>query len=318
MKRTFKEVFEEYKVKIGKDVSQRELSEILGWSTTKVSQMINGTYPSNVEEETEYATDILLGEKPERVSEREFQPIKIKRDVIVSTPSFRNVYTLGESLLDPQSFNAASIGLVTGRAGLGKTTALKRFAVEHDNCVYLLYQGFNRSQLFRAIAYELVKRNSNSYFTNLQIIQNVTRLDRKLIIIDEADRMPIKLLEDLRVLNEGGSVPLVICGEPVLNDMVASADRIFSRIRKPRVSFQNLEPASLLSLYREAAGLDPARTVIEGLVSLSGADFRVAANDMQEIVAMMNASRYPELTGKVFNEYRRRSSNGNIQYSDTF
>lgn len=294
-------IIEEYSRNTGRSYSQKELSEILGWSTATMSLVINGNYKYQQDKEDEAARKLLgLSNEPQG-----WKPIEIKKDVIIATKDFNNVYELCNGLLDPNRSLTSSIGMVVGDAGRGKTTAVQRFAAENSQAVYILYMGYSKSQMFKEIAKELVGRYAGNYYSNLELIMESTKIFRKLIIIDEADRMPLSLLEDLRTLNERGTVPLLLVGEPALARLARKADRIESRIRKPRIEFHPLDYITLATLYHDAAGLTLSKTVAEALVKLAKADFRIAVNDMQNIVRQMNISHSPELTEGVLNEYKR-------------
>ena len=303
---TLKDVFDEVRQKEGREISQSEFAGKLGWSTATVSQLLNGKYPSNAEEKVKEARCILLGGASMDISPgSRWQPIEMKQDVIIATKSFNDTFNLCNSLLDSSTNISTSMGVVIGDAGRGKTTAVKRFVAEHESAVYILYMSYTKTQLFKAIAEALVGRSVGTYYGNLQLIMSATRIYRKLIIIDEADRIPLQILEDLRTLNEAGTVPVLLVGEPLLASVIKKADRIDSRIRKPRIEFMPLDYVTLATLYKEACGLEISKAVSEKLLKLSYKDFRVAVNDMQNIVRLMNINRYSELTEKVVSEYAR-------------
>lgn len=300
----FTDVFERWKETTGLN-SQSKFAQAMGWSTGKVSQLLAGKYNSE-EEAVREAMKKFWGENYNALSATEpFVPIRINPDVIVRTKDFNNVVNLCNGLLDPSSSLTASIGLVTGEAGRGKTTAVKRFAAENSNAQYILYMGYTRSALFRTIAEALVNRSYTSYYQNLNLIMECTRLYRKLIIIDEADRMPLSLLEDLRTLNESGLVPVLFVGEPKLASTCKKLDRIESRIRRPRIEFSKLDSITLATLYEEACGLRISKETADELLRLSDRDFRVAANDMQSIVNFMNINHIPVLDKAIIKEWRR-------------
>lgn len=307
---SFNYVLKEYKRREGKDVAQAEIARQLGWSTATVSLMASGSYKSSdVEGKTREAARVLLGEDFSGLDlkENEWTPIAMKKDVIIATPDFNATYNLCNILVDEGESLSCSIGLVTGVAGRGKTTAVKKFCVDHPyNTTYILYMGYTRHGLFKAIAESLIGRSYTQYYKNLNLIMEATRLSRKIIIIDEADRMPLSLLEDLRTLNESGEVPILLVGEPMLSSTVKKADRIESRIRKPRVEFKPLDYLSLAALYQEACGLSLTKEIASALVKIANADFRVAANDMQAIVKLMNVNHYKTLDQRVINEYIER------------
>lgn len=304
------EVFEEYRRREKRDVSQAEFATLLGWSTATVSLLLSGKYNSSDKEgKIRQAAQRLLGEdySASDITEGDWTPISVRKDVIIATPDFTDTYSLCNALLDDNESLTASIGLVTGAAGRGKTTAARKFVADHPyNTIYILNMGYTRATLFRAIAEELLGRSYSTYWKNLNLILEATRISRKVIVIDEADRMPLSLLEDLRTLNESGRVPILLVGEPLLTSTVRRADRIESRIRKPRIEFRPLDYLSLAALYQEACGLSLSKDVAKALVKISNADFRVAANDMQAIVKLMNVNHYKVLDQKVLDEYVKR------------
>ncbi len=302
---SMREICDRYQQKVNEKLSDARIADILGWSKATMSLIMNGNY-ANLDAKLQEAQDKLLGSSVETdVVAGDFHEITVKTDVIVATPDFNAVYGLCNGLMDPKSSLTASIGMVTGVAGRGKTTSVRRYAVEHPGVVYILYMGYSKAALFRTIAEELTGRSFGSYYKNLQLIMEATKAWRKLIIIDEADRMPLSLIEDLRTLNEAGCVPLLLVGEPALASMTKKADRIESRIRKPRIDFHPLDYVVLSTLYKEACGITLTKPVAEKLVKFAGADFRVAANDMQNIVRLMNINRVNVLTERLLNEFRK-------------
>ena len=296
---TAKEILEKYRENEGNDMSQREIADKLGWSPSTLSMVLSGSYANQAAKEEEMARVLLnMG----NLSAEGFTPILV-REQIIATKDFMDVYALCNGLANPDSSLTASIGLVIGDAGMGKTTAVQRFAAEHAAAAYVLYMGFNRNALFKEIAEAVVGRSARSYYDNLQLIMGATRIYRKLIIIDEADRMPLSMLEDLRTLNENGRVPILLVGEPKLASTVKKADRIESRIRKPRITFSPIDAPTLATLYDECCGLKLSEKVTKTLLKMAHGDFRVAANDMQNLVRIMNINRKSELTQEVINAY---------------
>ncbi len=291
-------------------LSQQEIADKMGWGKSMASLIANENYPKwemRTKQAVRYMLDngILEGE----VEGLDINPIvgdiTIDHDTFLKTDNVNALNSLLDGLLDEESSLNASIGLATGRAGYGKTTALRRYVCSSDSCVYILWMNYTKSQLFQRIAEELVGRSHQSYLKNLKLIMEVTRAYRKVIIIDEADRMPLTILEDLRTLNEEGLVPLLLVGEDSLTAKVKRADRIESRIRKPAVTFRPLDAIQLTAYYNMATGLVLDRDVAKRLVSDCHKDFRIAANDMQYIVAMMNANGQSELTMEVYDAIRR-------------
>ena len=291
-------------------LTQTDISEKMSWSKAQVSLIAARKYENwrgKVAEACRYLA--ANGYIPEEYIDDDgpaVPGISIDTDIIIRNDNYNAVFNLADGLIDPESLLNASIGLILGKAGYGKTTAVKRYAIEHPDAVYLLYMGYTRSALFKRIAEELIGRSAYSYYANLKLIEEATSVCRKLIIVDEADRMPLSLLEDLRTLNENASVPVLLVGEESLSSLVKRADRIESRIRKPIVTFKPLDTATVVTLYQKACGLSIDVDVAKKLVSSCGRDFRVAVNDMQHIVSIMNQNGVTALTKEVLDGIKRR------------
>ena len=289
-------------------LSQSDISAKMGWSKAQVSRIASKDYP-NWEEKVAEAVRYLVanGYLPEECLEEKAAGPKIEIDTetIIRTDNYNSVFGLADGLLAPESLLNASIGMVLGKAGYGKTTAVKRYAVEHQDAVYILYMGFSRTAVFRRIAEELVGRSSGTYYKNIEIIEEAASVCRKLIIIDEADRMPLSILEDLRTLNESAGVPLLLVGEESLSSLVKKADRIESRIRKPVVTFKPIDTATVIALYKKACGLDIEIDIAKKLVSMCRRDFRVCVNDMQHIVSIMNMNGIARIDKEVLDGIKR-------------
>ena len=290
-------------------LTQTDISEKMGWSRAQVSLIAAKKYDNwqgKVMEVFRYLA--ANGYVPEEYIEKgdSVSPeIEIDTGAIIMTDNYNAVFNLADGLIAPESLLNASIGMVLGKAGYGKTTAVKRYAVEHMDAVYVLYMGFARTSLFRRIAEEMIGRSVGTYYGNIRLIEEATSVCRKLIIIDEADRVPLPILEDLRTLNENAGVPLLLVGEESLASTVRKADRIESRIRKPVIAFKPIDTATVIALYKKACGLSIDVDIAKKLISMCGRDFRVAVNDMQHIVSIMNQNGVPEVTKEVIDAARR-------------
>ena len=297
-------------------LSQQEIANLLGVSKTTISLVANEKYdnwPLFVDQAINKCVESgkLMLEDENSVSaspaqeEDETPRIQIDNSVFIKTDNVTRLNALCDDLLDETTSLNASIGLATGRAGYGKTTAVRRYITTHADAVYILWMNFSKAQLFQRIAEELMGKSYSSYIKNINLICDVTRIYRKLIVVDEADRMPVSILEDLRTLNEEGQVPVLLLGEDSLAAKVKKADRIESRIRKPIVTFHQLDWKDLAAFYELSTGLVLEKEVATRLVQDAHRDFRVAANDMQAIVKIMNANGVTELTKEALDAIRR-------------
>lgn len=132
-------------------------------------------------------------------------------------------------------------------------------------------------------------------------IRDASAVYRKLLVVDEADRMPVRLLEALRGLNEYCGLPILLIGEPALLTKIHTEPRLESRMRKPRVEFAPLSCVDIALYWHEAIGLDlTGKAEIQQLLLKScRGDFRIMVNDAQRIVQHMNTNDLSEVDIKV-------------------
>lgn len=235
--------------------------------------------------------------------------LKVDSVAFIRTQNVNAVNTLAEDLLDDNTTLNASIGLVTGSAGFGKTTTMKQFVATHDRATYVPFlQGFTLNMLCKAISREMIGSCQGTFERNLQQIQAASKMYRRLVIIDEADLMPLRLVEALRNINEYCDLPIMLVGEDSLVSKMESLPRLKSRVRKPEIVFLPLNTVDVATYYQAAIGLDISRNpkICQTLLRWANKDFRILVNDAQHICQVMNASGVSELTEEVLNAYKLR------------
>lgn len=284
--------------------------DLVGLGKSAISRVKSHDYPNweNIEKaiirkiaEARMFPDDVEVESPENGS------LTVNPTAFISTQNIVSLNSLANDLLDPTTTLNSSIGLVTGAAGYGKTTAIQHFVSNNDQSIYVLYmEGYTLSMIIRKIAIELTGSGRRSFDNNLAIIREATSIYRKLIIIDEADRMQLKVIEALRNINEYCGSPIMLVGEESLASRMDSIPRLKSRVRKPEIVFKPLTMVDVATYYQMAVGLDisDSPSVCQTLLRWAGKDFRVLVNDAQHIIARMNTNGLCVLTEEVLNAYK--------------
>lgn len=288
----------------------QQAGDLVSLGKSAVSRIKNHDYPNwqHIERaiiakmaEANLFPDAIEIERPEPGT------LSVNPNAFISTQNVVALNSLADGLLDPRTTLNSSIGMVTGSAGLGKTTAIQRYAAMQDQAIYVLYmEGYTLSMLIRKIAYELTGFNRRTFDNNLAIIREATSIYRKLIIIDEADRMPIRIIESLRNINEYCGAPILLVGEESLASRLETIPRLKSRIRKPEIVFKPINVVDVATYYQIATGLDISGSpeVCQQLLRWAGRDFRTLVNDAQHIISTMNTNGLSELTEEVLNAYK--------------
>ena len=129
------------------------------------------------------------------------------------------------------------ISLIYGDAGLGKTVALKNYVGSHPDTIYIELKDCDKStkgvceKILSCIGKE--QRGVDRILVNT-IIEYLND-NPKLIIIDEAQHLSIRALENLRAINDTTETGIVLCGNPTVYDRMhgrgqAHFAQLYSRI----------------------------------------------------------------------------------------
>ena len=119
---------------------------------------------------------------------------------------------------------------------------------------------------------------------------------RRLVIIDEADKLPVRYLEIIRAVNERCNLPFMLVGEEGLKVKTDRIPRLRSRIRNPIVLFDRAQAVDVAAYYHEAAGIDITPDTADRLVRHAQGGFRSIVNDSIAISKMSKASGLSTIT----------------------
>jgi DNA transposition AAA+ family ATPase len=223
--------------------------------------------------------------------------VRINTDVLVMTPSVSEFRSLAGELADPDGALTSSIGMAIGSAERGKTYASKWFARDNDNAAYILYvDGFSLVQVLRDICDAVAHTRPYSMSKCITVLEQHCKYQRRLVIIDEADKCPVRILEMLRGLNERCSLPILLVGEEGLKAKTDQVPRLRSRIRKPVILFEEATEVDVASYYLQAAGLSIGKEIAAALTRHARGGFRTIVNEAQELARMANASGISAIT----------------------
>ena len=132
---------------------------------------------------------------------------------------------------------AGDISLIYGDAGLGKTISLKRYAALHPDAIYIELKDCDKSAkgVCEKILSHIGKMQRGTDRLLVDIITDYLTSNPRLIIIDEAQHLSIRALENLRAINDVTESGIVLCGNPTVYDRMhgrgqAHFAQLYSRI----------------------------------------------------------------------------------------
>lgn len=274
-------------------LSMQDAARIIGVDKSQIVKICQHNYPNWQEKETEYIERLKSAGYRNTIP----QGITIAPDVLVLTPSVSRFKALADDLASPDGTISSSIGMAIGTAERGKSHTSKWYVQENSNAAYVLYvDGSTKTQLLRDICDAVAHTRPHSFGECLMVLEENCRYTRRLVIIDEADKLPVRFLEIIRAVNERCQLPFLLVGEEGLKTKTDRVPRLRSRIRNPIVLFERAHAVEVAAYYHEAAGIDISQEVAERLVRHAQGGFRSIVNDSIAISKMSKASGLSTIT----------------------
>ena len=197
-------------------VTQASIAKDAGYSPAALSSWLAGTYSKHEDKTFEVALRSAL----ERIlQKRFFSGNRLSR-------KFRRVNTSVTSVVFGIARSCQQqglMGLLTGSGGRGKTTAAEMYAATNNNVIYVRTSSFmTKTQLIAAIATPLDAVEKSAYGMLCKICERLQNA-KSLVIIDEAENIPLELLDAVRQINDWGGSGLLFIGQENFYTMLARA-----------------------------------------------------------------------------------------------
>ena len=240
------------------------LARAIGVSTATVSGVLLGKYPSSPDRHLEMIAVALENIHREQISDGAIP--------YCDTSVSKLVYTVCEEAR--KHCKSDAIGLVCGRVGVGKTTALKHYTETQPGVIYIRApKGMVKADALRRVGAALGIDSSMSMTLSRRqdMVMEALRGTRKLIILDEAQRPAPQVLEVFRDISDDTQTALVFAGREHLRNLFESNmgqfAEIASRILRwyPVVRNLILEDVQMMisAVYPPAAGSDAAYSITD-------------------------------------------------------
>ncbi len=188
--------------------------------------------------------------------------------------------------------------VVSGRAGRGKTIAAQNYHAERGGVYINVWQDWTQTSFLQQICFEVNgKRPRAANACKVQLMEALEN-DPQTIFIDEADRLRVGRLEDLRDIHNETGVPIVLIGEEELYHLVSDRRRLWSRVSQ-EVQFGPITEEDVMTFGLEAAGLDIDMDACRVIVQKTGGDFRLVRNMVQRLEETAKARETGQVSAKI-------------------
>lgn len=197
-----------------------------GLAKSTISMWINGNYNGKNDKITDKINNFIQRER-ERNIENDLPFVDISIVKYVSEIG-RLCHTQGK------------IGVCVGRAGLGKTVAVKKYTKDYlDSILIESDSGYTAKSLLKEIHRRLGLSGKGSVYDLMG--ETVRKLNQsgRLLIIDEAENLPYRALEITRRIHDKTGVGVLLIGRSILLENLKGYnnqyDQLYSRVKYTKI-----------------------------------------------------------------------------------
>ena len=185
--------------------NQTQVARALGKSGAVISQYLQGKYPGDVAS-LENAIAALINREAEKAKARRL------------TVSFVRTYTATRCLeVIKLAHLDCDINVIYGDAGMGKTMIMRQYAAENPGAILLEADpGYTARVVLEELCAKLgLNRRGNMHELSDAII-SALRDSGRVLLIDEAENLPLRALEVIRRIHDKAGIGVVLAGMPRL------------------------------------------------------------------------------------------------------
>lgn len=222
------------------------ISTATGLAKSTISMWLNGTYNGKNDKVTDAINNFIQRER-ERAVENDLPFVNISIVKYISEIA-RLCHTQGK------------IGVCVGRAGLGKTVAVKEYTKNALDAILIESDsGYTAKSLLKEIHRRLALSGKGSVYDLMGEVVNKLNQSGRLLIIDEAENLPYRALEITRRIHDKTGVGVLLVGRNILFENLRGFnnqyDQLYSRVKYHKL-LDRLLIQDVVKIL-ESAGQDP-------------------------------------------------------------
>jgi DNA transposition AAA+ family ATPase len=259
-----------------KDKSQSFVAKAIDISSTQLSQYLGGIYKgdnANLDKKVKAFLDL--------------QQARAARKKIVA-PFLET--TVARRILDiaDQVHEDGIMGVVVGPAGYGKSEGLKEFSRRNPDVLYLeIDQGYNALVLFAEIYRSEFGECGHKELHDMHVaIIEKMKGSGRMLIIDQAEYLPLKALEMLRSMYDKAGVGILLCG----------LERLLENIRGQRGQYAQLHSRIGVVAKLKPITVGDAKLIAQSMIGDKRAEktftsfYNRSQGNARELVKLINAA----------------------------
>ncbi len=222
------------------------------------------------------------------------------RSVFLET---QNVRAFRESLavLEDVEKGQPGLAVVWGQAGRGKTVCAREYAVR-TGAVYLrVFEDWTPRAMLTTLCRELNGTEPRTVERCKLVACESLEHSQRAVLVDEADRLRIGLVEHFRDLHDMTGAPIVLIGEEHLFATLSARRRLWSRVTQT-VEFGAVGAEDVMIFGLKAADLKVDPEAAKKLTHRAGGDFRYVRVDMVDLERMCKANGTKQVDARMIDQ----------------
>lgn len=223
----------------------------------------------------------------------------MRKDTFVETYSVIALRNAVSGAFDAGEGQPAMV-MTFGEPGTGKTKAARSLYAEHGGIYLRALEGMTQNAFLQAICFELDGTTPHGSARAKQAILSQLRDEPCPVFVDEADRLHVSRLEDLRDIHDVTGSPIVLIGEMGLPTRVKARERINDRIPAAfRVEFGAITMQDVLFFAKEAADLVLTPEAASVVYATTKGNFRRVYNAVLSLEGAAKAASSNEISADI-------------------
>jgi len=215
------------------------------------------------------------------------------KDVFIET---RNVTRFRKAINGLVSRHRLQPGfmVVEGESGRGKSMAADNWYSVNGGLYFRVWENLTQHAFLQKLALECTGARLHGSHVCKSLIIDRLRAEPKPIIVDEADRLSLPRIEDLRDINEDTGAPIILIGEEGLLGKLTAKQRIYSRVAEV-VNFEPVCKDDVILYGAQMADLKISPEAATSLTQKSGGSFRMIHNFMLKLAEYAEANNTSQI-----------------------
>ncbi len=229
-----------------KNYSMSYVATATGLAKSTISMWLSGTYAGKNDKVMDVINNFIQREK-ERTGNDEL-PVA---DISIIKYIFeiaRLCHTKGK------------IGVCVGRAGLGKTVAVKEYTKNALDAILIESDsGYTAKSLLKEIHRRLALSGKGSVYDLMNEVINKLNQSGRLLVIDEAENLPYRALEITRRIHDKTGVGVLLVGRNILFENLRGFNNQYDQLYSRVIYYKHLDRLLIQDVVKilESAGQDP-------------------------------------------------------------